>query len=109
MQMAAIAAKTPAELLDEWQQLNVAIARMEADGVRRRHPDYSEREVFLALARHRYGDELFQAAWPTEPLLAPCARTTMSSKHKRESRRATPFRLSGEHMLRDRSDASYAE
>ncbi len=69
--MDAIARRTPAERLVEWDALNSAIALMEANGVRRRHPQYSEREVFLAIVRRRHGDELFQAAWPGVPLLQP--------------------------------------
>jgi hypothetical protein len=71
MQMAAIASRTSAERMAEWEALNEAVAVMEEGAVRRRHPEYSDREVFLALVRHRYGDELFQSAWPGEPLLAP--------------------------------------
>jgi hypothetical protein len=71
MQMDAIAARSPAHRLEEWEALNVAIAEMEASGVRRRHPEYKDREIFLAIVRRRYGDELYQSAWPGEPLLAP--------------------------------------
>ena len=39
---------------------------MEADGIRRRHPDYDDRQVLLAAARLRYGDDLVRAAWPRE-------------------------------------------
>ena len=42
-----------------------------AEGIRRRHPGYSEREVQHALNRLLLGDELFRAAWPTAPQLAP--------------------------------------
>ncbi len=69
--MAAIAARSPSERMAESQALSEAVAQMEADGIRRRHPTYSDREVFLAQVRHRYGDELFQQAWTGEPLLAP--------------------------------------
>jgi hypothetical protein len=71
MQMAAISQRTPVERMSEWQALNEAIAQMEAAAVKRRHPEYTDREKFLALVRHRYGDELFSAAWPKEPFLAP--------------------------------------
>jgi hypothetical protein len=71
MQMAAISQRTPAERMNEWQALNEAIAQMEAAAVKRRHPEYTDREIFLALVRQRYGDELFSAAWPKEPFLAP--------------------------------------
>ena len=36
-----------------------------------RHPDYSADEVQLALLRLRFGDELFQKAWPDAPLVTP--------------------------------------
>jgi hypothetical protein len=63
-QMDAIAARSVTDRLEEWAALNRAGAEMEAEAVRRRHPDYSDREVFLALVRLRYGDELAGAAWP---------------------------------------------
>jgi hypothetical protein len=70
-QMKAAAERSVQERLDEWQQLNEAVARMEADGIRRRHPDYDDHQVLLAAVRLRYGDALVQAAWPSEPLLDP--------------------------------------
>jgi hypothetical protein len=38
-------------------------------GIRQRHPDYDERETWLAGVRLRIGDALFEAAYPDEPLL----------------------------------------
>lgn len=70
-QMAAIAERSVAERLDEWAQLNEAMSLMEADGVRRRHPGYSERQVFLAQVRLRYGDNVMRAAWPDDSLVEP--------------------------------------
>jgi hypothetical protein len=70
-QMQAIAARSLQERLDEWQQLNEAVARMEADGIRRRHADYDDRQVLLAAARLRYGDDLVRAAWPRDRLMDP--------------------------------------
>ncbi len=35
-----------------------------AEGVRRRHPDYSEREVNLAVIKLMLGDELFAKVYP---------------------------------------------
>ena len=69
MQMAAIARRSVAERLEEGAELNRAVARMEADGIRR--PDYSDHQVMLAAARMRYGDDLVGAAWPNDPLLDP--------------------------------------
>lgn len=70
-QMAAIARRDVDDRLAEWAEFNLAMSRMEADGVRRRHPGYTEDEVIRALARHRYGDDLAQAAWPDAELLDP--------------------------------------
>lgn len=64
IQMDAIARRSVAERIAEWEVLNRAVAVMEADAVRRRHPGYSEREVFLTLVRRRYGDELALEIWP---------------------------------------------
>jgi len=49
LQMAAIARRSVADRFDEWAELNRAVARMEADGIRRRHPDYSDPERHLIL------------------------------------------------------------
>jgi hypothetical protein len=38
-------------------------------GFRAQHPDYSDRQVFLALVRVLHGDELVRRAWPAEPLV----------------------------------------
>lgn len=71
LQMAAIAGRTGEERLAEWVELNRAVARMEADGIRQRQPDYDDHQVLLAAARLRYGDELVSAAWPDDPLYDP--------------------------------------
>lgn len=39
--------------------------------IRSRHLDYSDDEAQWALLRLRFGDELFQKAWPDAPLVAP--------------------------------------
>ncbi|HEV7721498.1 MAG TPA: hypothetical protein VGO60_09445 [Iamia sp.] len=70
-QMAAIATKPVAARLAEWEALNRAGAHMEAAAVRRRHPDYDDHDVLLALTRLRYGDDLVRDAWPDEPLRDP--------------------------------------
>jgi hypothetical protein len=69
--MAAIAARSPESRLDEWAELNRAVSKMEADGIRRRHPEYDDHQLLRAQARLRYGDVLVAAAWPDEPLLDP--------------------------------------
>lgn len=71
LQMAAVARRTGEERLAEWVELNRAVARMEADGIRQRHPDYDDHQLLLAAARLRYGDALVSAAWPNDPLYDP--------------------------------------
>ena len=56
------------ELLLEQSEAMREIARA---GIRSRHPEYDEAEVRHALHRLLLGDELFRAAWPYAPLLAP--------------------------------------
>ncbi|WP_419925368.1 hypothetical protein [Candidatus Poriferisocius sp.] len=69
--MDAIRARTVPERLEEWRQLNEAGAIMEEEAVRRRHPDYSDREVFLALVVTRYGEELAHQVWPDSEGIEP--------------------------------------
>ena len=57
-QMAAIARRSIPDRLDEWAQLNRGVARMAEQALRRRHPVYDDRQVFLALVRGLYGDDL---------------------------------------------------
>ena len=57
-----------AALLDEVCETARALA---VAGIRRRHPEYGDREARWALWRMLYGDELFRRAWPDAPLTAP--------------------------------------
>ncbi len=45
-------------------QMTADLRRRMADGVRRRHPDYSERQVKLAVISLALGEELFRAVYP---------------------------------------------
>lgn len=45
--------------------------RASLDAIRARHPEYDDQLARLALMRMLYGDALFTAAWPAEPLLDP--------------------------------------
>ena len=56
--------------LVEWDLHNRALAEMETNWIRGRHPEYSDRQLFLAVVRHRYGDDLVRQAWPHEDLVA---------------------------------------
>ena len=40
-------------------------------GIRKRHPEYDDPRVLLALARLLHGDELVQRAWPGRELVEP--------------------------------------
>ena len=40
------------------------------EGIRARHPEYSDEQLQRALLRLLYGDALVQKVWPHEPLVA---------------------------------------
>lgn len=63
-QMDATARRSIPDRLDEWAQLNRGVIRMAEQAVRRRHPGYTDRQVFLALVRRVYGDDLALEVWP---------------------------------------------
>lgn len=49
-----------------------AISRsLQTEGIRTRHPEYTEDEIRLALIRINLGDELFRRAYPDAVLIAP--------------------------------------
>ena len=68
-QMDSIRAMSIADRMEVWDAHNRAVGQMEADWIRRRHPNYSDRQVFLAIVRRRYGDDLVSKAWPHEVLV----------------------------------------
>ncbi len=45
--------------------------RASLDAIRSRHPEYDDHRARMAMMRMLYGDVLFTAAWPGEPLLDP--------------------------------------
>lgn len=45
-------------------QMTADLRRRMADGIRQRHPDYSERQVKLAVIRLALGDALFRTVYP---------------------------------------------
>lgn len=50
----------------------IALAREASmDGIRARHPQYTDDEVRLAFARLVLGDALVGAVWPGQPLVDP--------------------------------------
>jgi hypothetical protein len=52
-------------------RLSEEVREVGAQGIRARHPEYSEAQVRGALFRLMYGDELTLAAWPGEALVSP--------------------------------------
>ena len=69
--MDAIRARSVPERLEEWRQLNEAGIKMEEAAIRRRHPDYTDRQVFLALVVAHYGKELAGEVWPDSAGIEP--------------------------------------
>ena len=47
-------------------EMTAAMRRVSEEGVRSRHPEYTERQVQLAVIRMMLGDELFRRAYPGE-------------------------------------------
>jgi hypothetical protein len=45
-------------------EMSDTIRKVSADGVRSRHPDYTEEQVRLAVARITLGEDLFHRAFP---------------------------------------------
>lgn len=52
-------------------QLSEDVRAVAMAGIRARHPEYSDREIWYALQRLLLGDDLFGRAWPHAPRLAP--------------------------------------
>jgi hypothetical protein len=52
-------------------QLNDTVEHLARAGIRGRHPEYSDEQVFLAWARLKLGDELARAVWPDRALVEP--------------------------------------
>ena len=61
----------PAARLRVGLELTAMSRRLLADGVRRRHPEYSDEHVHLAFLRLWLGEDLSRKAYPGQPELAP--------------------------------------
>lgn len=61
----------PAERLRIAMQMADEARDVTAAGIAARHPEYSPGQVRWALFRLLHGDELYRAAWPGAPELAP--------------------------------------
>jgi len=62
---------TPSQRVEEGVKLCKFTRQMMRAGIRKRHPDYAEADVEMALARLLWGDDLYQKARPSWPLLDP--------------------------------------
>jgi hypothetical protein len=51
--------------------LTETVRRLAESGIRHRHPDYSDEQVFRAFARLRLGDALVRVVWPDRDLVDP--------------------------------------
>lgn len=52
-------------------RISLSARQLARDGIRQRHPDYSDEQIRRALMRLLYGDEIVQKMWPLEALVAP--------------------------------------
>jgi hypothetical protein len=52
-------------------QLTETVRRLALAGIRARHPDYSDEQVFQAWARLKLGDDIVRAIWPHCSLVDP--------------------------------------
>ena len=62
---------SPADRLRVGLELTAMSRRLLADGIRRRHLEYSDAHVHLAFLRLWLGEELFRKAYPGQPEVAP--------------------------------------
>ena len=70
-QVRVLSLMTPERRLQIGFELSRMAVRLCEEGIRLRHPEYSERQVFLARARLTLGDDLFASVYPREARLAP--------------------------------------
>lgn len=52
-------------------ELSETVKQLACAGIRHRHPQYTEEQVFRAWARLKLGDALARAAWPDRELVDP--------------------------------------
>jgi hypothetical protein len=70
-QIAAYRQMTPEARLRVGLELAEMARQLTAAGIRKRHPEYGDEQARLALIRLWLGTELFRAAYPNCPELAP--------------------------------------
>ncbi|MBK9265630.1 MAG: hypothetical protein IPM54_38305 [Polyangiaceae bacterium] len=52
-------------------RISLSARYLARDGIRARHPEYSDEELHRALMRLLYGDALVKKIWPHDALVAP--------------------------------------
>ena len=57
---------SPTEKIRRAYSLSATLRRLNAEGLRRRHPDAGEREIFLRATRARLGPDLFRRVYGDE-------------------------------------------
>lgn len=68
---ARLLAMTPGRRLEQGAALCRLSRQVMRAGIRKRHPDYDDARVEMALARLLWGDELYRAARPRSPMVDP--------------------------------------
>jgi hypothetical protein len=71
LQIRAYRAMGAAQRAELGLRLSDDLRQIAAEGIRRRHPKYSEGEVRKALVVLFYGKEIAANVWPNEPVPAP--------------------------------------
>jgi len=71
LQVRLYRAMTPEERSALALHMSEDIRRIAAEGIRQRHPDYSERDVRRALVAMLYGREAAAKVWPGETVPVP--------------------------------------
>src|SRR5690606_15569147 len=62
---------TPSQPVEEGARLCKCARQVMRAGIRTRHPDYSDEQTEMALARLLWGDDLYRKARPDWPVLEP--------------------------------------
>ena len=62
---------TPTARLSQAMRLSETTIRLCESGIRAHHPEYDDRQIFLARALIMLRSELYAAAYPHEPQLDP--------------------------------------
>jgi hypothetical protein len=71
LQVRLYRAMTPERRSELALRMSDDIRRIAAEGIRQRHPEYSERDVRRALVALLYGRDAAAKVWPGEPVPPP--------------------------------------